>query len=52
MLLGVYRVVDCGWTKEQAFAEMMRFGWYSALGHGPLLDWFFNEFDPKEFEKK
>jgi hypothetical protein len=45
-------VVDCGWTKEQAFAEMMRFGWYSALGHGPLLDWFFHEFDPKEFEKK
>ncbi len=52
MLIGVYRVVDCGWTKEQAFNEMMRFGWYSALGHQPLLDWFFNEFDQKEFEKK
>jgi protein tyrosine phosphatase (PTP) superfamily phosphohydrolase (DUF442 family) len=52
MLIGVYRVVDDGWTKEQAYAEMMRFGWYSALGHQPLLDWFFHEFDPKEFEKK
>jgi hypothetical protein len=27
----------------------MRFGWYSALGHQPLLDWFFNDFDPKDF---
>jgi protein tyrosine phosphatase (PTP) superfamily phosphohydrolase (DUF442 family) len=51
MLIGVYRVVDEGWTKEQAYAEMMRFGWYSALGHQPLLDWFFHEFDPKEFAK-
>ena len=51
MLIGVYRVVDEGWTKEQAYAEMMRFGWYSALGHQPLLDWFFHEFDPKEFSQ-
>ena len=52
MLVGVYRVIDCGWTKEQAFAEMQRYGWYSALGHQPLLDWFFHKFDPKAFEKK
>ncbi len=52
MLLGVYRVIDCGWTKEQAFAEMERHGWYAALGHKPLLDWFFHEFEPEEFEKK
>ena len=52
MLIGVYRVTDEGWTKEQAYAEMGRYGWYSALGHQPLLDWFFDEFDPKEFEKK
>lgn len=52
MLVAVYRVTDCGWTKKQALAEMQRYGWYSALGHQPLLDWFFHEFDPKEFEKK
>lgn len=51
MLIGVYRVTDCGWTKEQAFGEMQKYGWYSALGHRPLRDWFFYEFDPKDFSK-
>jgi hypothetical protein len=49
MLIAVYRVTDCGWTREQAYNEMLRYGWYSALGHQPLLDWFLHEFDPKEF---
>ena len=48
-LVGVYRVTDQGWTKQQAFDEMMKYGWYTAWGHEPLLDWFFNEFDPKDF---
>lgn len=52
MLIGVYRVTDEGWTKEQAVSEMQRYGWYSALGHQPLLDWFLHEFNPKDYEKK
>ncbi|HKP71350.1 MAG TPA: hypothetical protein VJT82_00335 [Pyrinomonadaceae bacterium] len=52
VLVGVYRVADCGWTKEQAVNEMMRYGWYSAIGHRPLLHWFLNDFDPKDYEKK
>ena len=49
MLVGVYRVTDCGWTKEQAYGEMMTFGWYSARGHWPLLEWFFHVCDPKDY---
>ena len=49
VLVGVYRVADCGWTKEQAYQEMQRYGWYSALGHQPLLYWFFHDFDPKDY---
>jgi protein tyrosine phosphatase len=49
VLVGVYRVTDCGWTKPQAFEEMKRYGWYAALGHKPLLDWFFNEFNPQDY---
>lgn len=51
VLVGVYRVTDCGWTKEQAFEEMKKYGWYSALGHKPLKDWFFEEFNPDDFRK-
>lgn len=49
VMIGVFRVTDCGWTKEQALQEMMRYGWYDALGHRPLLDWFVQVFDPKDF---
>jgi protein tyrosine phosphatase (PTP) superfamily phosphohydrolase (DUF442 family) len=49
ILFGVYRVTDCGWTKEEAYIEMRTYGWYGALGHQPLLYWFFHTFDPKEF---
>lgn len=52
MLIAVYRVTDEGWAKEQAFNEMQRYGWYSALGHRPLLDWFLNEFNPKEYGRR
>lgn len=51
MLVGVYRVTDCGWTKEQAFKEMLTYGWYSANGHTPLLEWFFQSFDPQDFRR-
>jgi protein-tyrosine phosphatase len=49
VLVGVLRVVDEGWTREQAYAEMTRYGWYAALGHQPLLRWFMHDFDPKNF---
>lgn len=50
VLVGVYRTADQGWTKEEALSEMMAYGWYSANGHRPLLDWFLHTFDPKEYE--
>lgn len=49
VLVGVFRVADCGWTKEQAYKEMLTYGWYSARGHGPLLAWFFDSFAPEDF---
>jgi protein-tyrosine phosphatase len=52
VLIGVYRVTDCGWTKEQAFEEMNKHGWYSALGHQPLKDWFFEEFIPEDYRQE
>jgi protein-tyrosine phosphatase len=49
-LIAVLRVTDCGWTREQALKEMMRYGWYDANGHRPLRDWFLHEFDPKDYQ--
>ena len=51
VLVGVYRVTDCGWTKEEAFVEMKTYGWYSALGHGPLREWFFRDFKPEDYKR-
>ena len=48
-LVAVYRVTDCGWNREQALNEMMTYGWYDALGHRPLRDWFLREFDPNDY---
>jgi hypothetical protein len=49
-LVAVLRVTDYGWNKEQAVKEMLRYGWYDAQGHRPLLDWFLHEFDPKDYQ--
>ena len=49
VLIGVLRVTDCGWTKEQALQEIMLYGWYDALGHRPLRKWFLHDFDPKDY---
>lgn len=49
ILVGVLRVTDCGWTKERALEEMVTFGWYSARGHAPLLEWFVRDFNPREY---
>jgi hypothetical protein len=48
-LIAVYRVVDHGWTKERAFAEMLAYGWYEGMGHAALKHWFFERFEPDEF---
>ena len=52
VLVGVYRVTDFGWTKEQAYNEMKQYGWYSALGHEPLIEWFLEEFNPDDYRKE
>lgn len=49
VLIAVLRVTDCGWTTEQALSEMMRFGYYDALGHTPVREWFVREFDPRDY---
>lgn len=49
VLVGVLRVTDFGWTKEQAYDEMRRYGWYKALGHKPLIEWFVEEFNPDDY---
>jgi protein tyrosine phosphatase (PTP) superfamily phosphohydrolase (DUF442 family) len=49
VLVATLRVTDCGWTREQALDEMLRYGWYGARGHRPLLEWFLREFDPKDY---
>ncbi|MBC7930896.1 MAG: hypothetical protein H7Z38_10075 [Rubrivivax sp.] len=49
VLLGVLRVADHGWTKEQALQEIQLYGWYDALGHRPLREWFLHDFDPKDY---
>lgn len=49
VLIAVLRVTDRGWTVEQALKEMVRYGWYDALGHRPLLDWFLHEFNAKDY---
>ena len=49
VLVGVYRVTDQGWTKQEALKEVMKHGWYSAWGHQRLLNWILNEFDPADF---
>lgn len=51
VLVAVYRVTDCGWSKGQAFNEMKTYGWYSARGHGPILDWFWRDFRPEDYAR-
>lgn len=49
VLIGVLRVTDCGWTIEQALKEMMTYGYYDALGHRPIREWFLHDFNPKDY---
>lgn len=43
LIAACYRVRQ-GWSKRDAWEEAEKYGYYSALGHGPLKDWFWNDF--------
>jgi protein tyrosine/serine phosphatase len=49
LMVAVYRVVFHKWSKEIAWDESRDFGWYGALGHEPLKEWFFNKFKPEDY---
>jgi len=46
LIIACYRVRFQVWSKKDAWKEAERFGYYSALGHKPLEDFFFNVFQP------
>lgn len=50
LVVAIYRVLFSGWSKEQAWDEARKYGWYGALGHEPLKTWFFKEFNPEEYK--
>lgn len=45
LIIACYRVRYNGWTKERAWEEAKKYGWYDANGHKPLREFFFKEFD-------
>jgi hypothetical protein len=52
VLVAALRVADHGWTKQRALKEMMAYGYYDALGHTPLREWFLRDFDPRDYAAK
>ena len=48
LAVACYRVREQGWSKEEAWREAERYGYYSAFGHGPLKEWFWDAFDGKQ----
>jgi len=46
LIIACYRVRFQVWSKKEAWKEAEQYGWYSALGHKPLEDFFFNTFQP------
>lgn len=49
IMVAAYRVIYCAFTKEEAWKEAKKFGYYSARGHKPLKEWFFNEFKAADY---
>ena len=49
LMVAVYQVAVKGVSKKAAWGEAYKFGFYRHGGHGPIEDWFLNEFDPKRF---
>ncbi len=37
------------WSKELAWEEAEHYNFYSTFGHGPLKEWFFDEFKPEDY---
>ncbi len=50
LVIACYRLAECGFTKEQAWAEAKRYGFYSFPNHGGLEKWFFEEFNAADFK--
>lgn len=44
LIIAAFRVRYNKWSKERAWVEADKFGFYSKFGHGPLKEWFFKEF--------
>lgn len=49
LMVAVYRVVDQGYSKKEAWEEAEKYGWYDANGHKPLRE-FFEKLDPNEYQ--
>lgn len=49
-IFAVYRVVVQGWSKEDAWKEAYKFGFYRFSGHGPIEDWFLRGFNPLDYD--
>lgn len=50
LAIAMYRVLADGWSKKEAWKEAEKYGWYGALGHEPLKRYFFEFFNPNDFE--
>lgn len=41
-MTAVFQMTKNGWTADQAYQEMKKYGWYSTWGHGPLKDYVYH----------
>jgi protein tyrosine/serine phosphatase len=44
-MTGIYRIAHDNWTADQAYAEMVKFGYYSFPNHGSLRQHVYNYYD-------
>lgn len=44
LIIACYRTQVNWWTKEKAWAENEKYGWYDEFGHKILKEWFFGKF--------
>jgi protein-tyrosine phosphatase len=49
LICACYEVMN-GKTKEAAWKNAEKFGWYDFLGHKPIRLWFENEFKPEDYK--
>ena len=48
LIVACYQVMN-GATKQDAWKNAKRYGWYDTWGHKPLRLWFENEFKPEDY---